>query len=276
MALNPKARELLDWYRRADPLPEAARERALDAVIEKASAPLPPRFDVDPRSLRVSTNGASVASKVAGSLVTKAFVAIVALGVPAAAWWSTRGAAVATVSSTTPARSATVVPAAPAPTAPSATAPSPPLVRFSDLPPAARGSTSPLRSVPPSGAAPPGDPDPAPLRPGAGGGDLTTETPSAEPPPAAGHAGVDEEVQLLTSANRALASGDPGRAIALVTEHRARFPGSALAPARDATRAIALCQSGQTIAGQAAARTFERTNPGSAFLARVRDACNMP
>jgi hypothetical protein len=82
------------------------------------------------------------------------------------------------------------------------------------------------------------------------------------------------ESQLLSSAQRALASGDPERALSMLADHAARFPDGALAPERDAARVLALCASGNRVQARALADQFLARHSASPLAQRVRAACS--
>jgi hypothetical protein len=82
-----------------------------------------------------------------------------------------------------------------------------------------------------------------------------------------------EETELLRQARRAVAAGDPHRALALLDTCARRFPNGVLIEERAALRVITLCEAGETSRGRDAARAFARTYPASALSTRVRDAC---
>ena len=301
MALNPKARSLLSKYREAESLPPSTRRRALEGLMRAASAGAPARMDIDPKRFQGPSPAGPLVTKVAGSLATKLVIVALAVGVPAAWWWNERTSPNSATAAHTrgptmespagdaesAAGEARMPKALPVPADSGSVAP--PLVRFSEFPPAKGPASAPPRVAPspPRSALSDGAPsrNPSTLSPAlstASQASAPSMAPSTPAPEAERHAGaatseaIDDEVQLLTSANRALASGDPARAVTLVAEHRARFPRSALAAERDATSAVALCQSNRASEGRTAARTFLEANPASPFGARVRGACGIP
>jgi outer membrane protein assembly factor BamD (BamD/ComL family) len=83
---------------------------------------------------------------------------------------------------------------------------------------------------------------------------------------------IGEDARLLREARGALAAGDASRALALLDTHRARFPGSALAPEREAERVFALASAGRGDEARAAARAFLAAHPSGPLAARVRAA----
>jgi hypothetical protein len=96
---------------------------------------------------------------------------------------------------------------------------------------------------------------------------------AASPRDTAGEATVDQEVALLRDAQLALRSGDPRRAMVLLSEHASKFPSGKLSDAREVTRVVALCDLGQRAAARAQADQFLARHPGSPFSDRVRRIC---
>src|SRR5690606_28075376 len=82
-----------------------------------------------------------------------------------------------------------------------------------------------------------------------------------------------DEMALIRAAWADLRAGRGDAALASLDAHRSRFPEGALAPERDAARAIALCASARRDEGLAAASSFLHAHPRSPLAARVRDAC---
>jgi hypothetical protein len=86
---------------------------------------------------------------------------------------------------------------------------------------------------------------------------------------------LDAEVSLLRAAQQALQGGRYPEALAKLSEHAQRFPRGLLRDEREASRAIALCQGGQSSSGQSRARDYLRTNAQSPLAARVQSACKL-
>ncbi|MBN1609363.1 MAG: hypothetical protein JW940_22220 [Polyangiaceae bacterium] len=84
---------------------------------------------------------------------------------------------------------------------------------------------------------------------------------------------VEGEVALLGAAQKALASGQPKRALALLEQHQRRFPSAALTQERNAVRIMALCKLGQTARARREAAAFGRQSPESPLTERVRAVC---
>jgi hypothetical protein len=80
------------------------------------------------------------------------------------------------------------------------------------------------------------------------------------------------DVALVRSAYEALRDGDPTRALVLADEHARRFPASALAEERDATRVLALCAAGGEDA-RAAFERYRRDYPAGVQLRRLPAEC---
>jgi hypothetical protein len=87
---------------------------------------------------------------------------------------------------------------------------------------------------------------------------------------------VAREASLLRDADAALRAGDAGRALALLDEHTATFPGGVLAQERSAERVIVLCALGRTTEARRAAAAFLIDHPSSPLVSRVRGACASP
>jgi hypothetical protein len=84
---------------------------------------------------------------------------------------------------------------------------------------------------------------------------------------------VQGEVKLLSEAQRALADGQPGRAISLLDQHAREFPQGALTEERKAAHVIALCKLGRTAGAQAEANAFFAKSPHSPLRRRLRETC---
>jgi hypothetical protein len=81
------------------------------------------------------------------------------------------------------------------------------------------------------------------------------------------------ETSLLRRARAALAGGNAGGCLALLSQHARQFPTGVLAEERDALRVVALCSDGRVEDGKKAAATFRRVHPGSPLRGRVDSAC---
>ncbi|HEY3493660.1 MAG TPA: hypothetical protein VGK73_03195 [Polyangiaceae bacterium] len=82
-----------------------------------------------------------------------------------------------------------------------------------------------------------------------------------------------EEAALLQQAQRALAAGDPKRALALLAEHERMFPSGVLGEERAAARILALCASGDEDQARALARALTSASPSSLQIPRIRRSC---
>jgi len=84
---------------------------------------------------------------------------------------------------------------------------------------------------------------------------------------------VAGEIALLNDAQRALAGGQPDRALALLDRHARQFPRGSLSEERAAARIIALCALGRVTTARAEAAAFVRRAPASPLAERVQAAC---
>lgn len=111
--------------------------------------------------------------------------------------------------------------------------------------------------------------------------------PSPPPPPvapaahpaasrAASEGELTVETRLLARATEALRGGDPRAALALLDEHRRRFPRGILTEERDASRVFALCAMGSEQEALRSARQFAREHPRSGLGPKVARACGGP
>jgi hypothetical protein len=86
---------------------------------------------------------------------------------------------------------------------------------------------------------------------------------------------LEDELKLITIAQKALKAGQPDEAQRALDEHQRRFPAGALAIERVGIRTVALCQSGRLDEGRRAARNYLRKVPNSVLSKRIRVACRM-
>ncbi len=161
------------------------------------------------------------------------------------------------------------------PSAPSAPADRAPVAIASTIE-SPRAKVSSLATPPSLDAAPPVSAAPsATVAPSA----PTAAPPSAEPTSSAASSTAADplasENELIARAQRALASGQAGQALAALDEHARRFPSGMLAPEREAARALALCAAGRTSEGRAAAAPFVKDDADSPIAKRIRSACGM-
>jgi hypothetical protein len=96
------------------------------------------------------------------------------------------------------------------------------------------------------------------------------------PEPPSGLDPLQAETAALRSAQRAIRSGDPARALALIREQDATYRGGALGQERAAARIFALCDLGRTEEARAEARRFARQWPRSPLLGRVQSGSCAP
>jgi hypothetical protein len=87
---------------------------------------------------------------------------------------------------------------------------------------------------------------------------------------------LDAELDLLHDAQAKWRSRDPNAALALLAEHRKRYPKSELALEREALRVLCLCAAGRTAeAREVAGRAFKNA-PRSPLRASVEASCAKP
>jgi len=121
--------------------------------------------------------------------------------------------------------------------------------------------------------------EPAILEPPAAPSDESAAQPNEEPRhPAAAksalpHATLSEELDLLHEAQAKWRSGNASAALALVAEHRARFPHSVLGPERDALAVLSLCATNRVAEAKRLARHFLATAPHSPLKTSVEESC---
>ena len=255
MKSSPEARDLFEAGRLLK-APDGERERLRGAVMRSVglgAAAAGSALAVT----SVAKSGAAAGASKLSILMVASFIGLgAAAGYAGFETWMPRAAAVDAAtqpSSAAPAdTSAVEAPVAAAPIVvepPAEVAPSPPparaLRRTSD--------ETPRRAVP-RGADPP----------------------AAFPPAEAKEDRVEDlrvEVDLLRQAKEATSHGDPSRALALLDDHASRFPKSALAQERRATRVLALCAAGRAQEARREAASFLADHPQSPLAPRVRDAC---
>jgi outer membrane protein assembly factor BamD (BamD/ComL family) len=86
---------------------------------------------------------------------------------------------------------------------------------------------------------------------------------------------LEEEAQLLGTAQQRISQGDARGALSVLAEHQKQFPRGALSLERQATVAIAHCLSGQTSKGRGEAERFRRKHPNSPMVKRLESACKL-
>jgi len=91
------------------------------------------------------------------------------------------------------------------------------------------------------------------------------------PKPAQDDAGLAEEIRLIDRAHAQLAAHEPAAALATIAEHARRFPAGTLVDVRDAAQVTALCERGEALAAEAAARRLLARDPASAVAQRFEN-----
>jgi hypothetical protein len=87
---------------------------------------------------------------------------------------------------------------------------------------------------------------------------------------------LQAETAALRNAQRAIRSGEPERALALIREQDATYRGGALAQERAAARIFALCDLRRTEEARAEIRRFARQWPRSPLLSRIQSGACAP
>jgi hypothetical protein len=82
-----------------------------------------------------------------------------------------------------------------------------------------------------------------------------------------------DEIRLVSSARRALRSGDATGALHTLDEHARGFPEGALTTEASAVRVLALCALGRAGEARALAQTWLATSPRSPLASAVRRSC---
>jgi len=245
--LGPSERQLLSALRVADDPTDEDRDRVHAAVLVKLAA-------VAGGTAKAATVGLTgAAAKQTGilALVTahwKVALTVAFIGTTGGAgtWWVARSPAAPTVS---------VAPTELVATAPAVRVPEP-----------LTSDTDQLRSnYRPPAVTPPHSP--------AAAASTATSRTEARARPAANGGDLDDELQLLGGAQRAIQQGDAERALSLLDEHAAEHPSGVLSQERAGVRAIALCRAGRLKQGRAAAKRFLAQSPDSPMAGRIRAAC---
>jgi hypothetical protein len=142
-----------------------------------------------------------------------------------------------------------------------------------------------------------------PVRPSPRGAALLVPAPDSDPPPGSGALGAaspvaapgesyirsqppagtrsstvqarsfERELRLLRSARRALDTGSPAQALALLDRYAAEFPQGTLKPECQAARVLALCAAGRVASAQKAREQFMEQQPGSPLAEGLRATC---
>lgn len=120
----------------------------------------------------------------------------------------------------------------------------------------------------------PSELQPAPARASTSAAPAASNEPGAVTPPADRDTLLREESRLLGEARDALRDGDATRALGLLEQLRARFPGGMLAQEREALTIEALARSGRRGDAAVRAAAFLRAYPASPLGARVQTFAN--
>ncbi|MEM9458679.1 MAG: hypothetical protein AAGF11_31170 [Myxococcota bacterium] len=91
--------------------------------------------------------------------------------------------------------------------------------------------------------------------------------------PASSASDLAAEIDLLRRAKQALGRGSSAEALAILEQHRRRFPRGQMAPDRHALQLEARCHQGS--AHRAKARRFLERHPRSPYAARLRKTCDL-
>jgi hypothetical protein len=84
---------------------------------------------------------------------------------------------------------------------------------------------------------------------------------------------LPEELDLLHDAQSKWRAGNASAALALLAEHRARFPHSDLAPERDALTVLSLCATSHTAEARRLAQRFLKHARSSPLRTAVEESC---
>jgi len=95
----------------------------------------------------------------------------------------------------------------------------------------------------------------------------------ASPPEAAPIDDIAVETALVKEATQAKNRGDSAKALALLEQHRQRFPAGAMAAVRQVLRAEVHCMQGQQGKARTLVERFATQHPKSALLGRMNKVC---
>lgn len=230
-----------------DDLPPAGKLAELMAKLPRGSPPpgSPPPGSGAPAPVGPALPAAAASTSVLPGILVGAALGLVVSG--GLSWLLPEPA-----ESPPPARAEVIATAAPAAT----TAPAPP--QTEEPAPRPEGATSPRKAGVERGA---------PLAaPSAGDGAEA----KAEPAPSASPEVGESELTLLRRAQSALASS-PSTALALATEHAARFPGGVFAQEREVLAISALAAMGRSGEARARASSLLSAHPTSAHRRRLEE-----
>ncbi|HVW26715.1 MAG TPA: hypothetical protein VHC69_15210 [Polyangiaceae bacterium] len=133
-------------------------------------------------------------------------------------------------------------------------------------------AAAPIAEAAPISAVEPGAPEMAPVPAHATGTDgvARAELPA---PKSAPQSTLSQELDLLHDAQAKWRAGDASAALALLAEHRRRFPRSVLAPERDALTVLSLCATNRTAEAKRLARHFLQQARHSPLRTTVEESC---
>ncbi len=258
--LGDEARALLERYRRATAIDDAAVERALTRALTRAEGNEPRLRGPRPRRWRVGASAAAVLLMLGTAGLAYAELEF--------GWLSeTMGRTSAAEYERASTPSPEVVSGAGG--AETSTSLAVPPMTEQPLPPPAQPATE-VETPPPKVI------DAAP-RKRSGERQPTNEAKPTESttevtqPIDAG--ALAEESRLLARARKALAKGEVARALEWAEEHERRFPDGLLAAERMIVQAAGLCRSDRTSEGRALLDELSRRHPGTPASAQVEAAC---
>jgi hypothetical protein len=102
---------------------------------------------------------------------------------------------------------------------------------------------------------------------------LVERAPVVAAPQRPNEASIARETELLAEAQRALKSGRPGQALAILERYAEECQGGVLHEEATASRVVALCGLGRVQDGLRWTEEFLRRYPNSHLVSRVRNAC---
>lgn len=148
---------------------------------------------------------------------------------------------------------------------------------FAPAEPALVNPQAPVEMAAPRALEPPRSPEPAPVVES----EPAPEVPRAEPRTERRSAAeknkkpetLAEELDLLHDAQAKWRNRDAAGALALIAQHKQRYPRSALAPEREALRVFSLCAAGRVDEARAVARRAFAKAPRSPLRTAVEESC---
>lgn len=97
---------------------------------------------------------------------------------------------------------------------------------------------------------------------------------AVSPAPSVAAHSIQNELELIRTAQKHLHRGDARAALSVLAEHARRYPAGALSEEREASRVFALCGLGDVAGARKQAERFLRRAPNSPFAERVRASCS--